>query len=483
MQTREKKLLKARLLIKIKTLYLLIIASLLSFTSTKQLKYVFEMFRHGARSPLKLNSELLDIFNQKWQAAGELTSVGMRQHFLLGFRNSEVYGKQLNITKYSPSEIFITATNYNRTILSAYSQLQGFFPPLSGPVLRAEQMLHAFPPIEYNFETELKLLAADALSAQSNVFAIKVINKGDHDFSLHDPSVCEGVKPKIAAARDSAKVKQFLEFFNKTYSQKLYKIINKTEQSYNLNNYDNVINLFDAFICGYTDGRNYTRDFAAQNLSVAEFLSVAKEFTHIGMFDVFISDDYTALMSMSPLFSKLLNNMEQRIQKDVNNITAYSNKYPKISMLSGHDTNLAAFMVFLRAVFPNRTELISPEFASSAYVELVLDEPVSADVPKDKYFVNVLVNDENIFNEAINYAYFSEQIKKKIIKDEEIALFCKFNANNTNSEDTLSKLLVVMVVIAGVFAAGLFVWFILIVVKRKKSLRGNDSDSLYRAVV
>ena len=457
---------------------LTILTSLLSFTNTKDLKFVFEMFRHGARSPLYINSDLLDIFNQKWLAAGELTNVGMRQHFLLGFRNSEIYGKALNISKYTPSEIFITATNYNRTLMSAYAQLQGFFPPGSGSVLSAEQMLRAFPPIKFDFEPELKFLANNALKAQSNVFAIKVLNKRDHDFYLNDERVCEGLKPKMDAARDSAYVNEFVRFFNENYSEKVYKIINKTHQSFNLNIFENLEILFDAFICGYTDGRKYAQDFGAQNLSVAEFHRVTKEFLHIEMYNVYISDEYTALMSMSPLFTKLLNYMDQRIQKDVNNITIYTNKDPKISMLSGHDTNLAAFMVFLRAVFQNRTELIHPEFASSVYLELVKEEEVLTDIPMDKYFVNVMVNDENIFNEAMNYTYFSEKIRKRIVKDDEIAKFCKFDNNDDKKSEASSSLLFVLVVIASVFAAGLFAWYMVIFFKGKNMIRGNNDDSL-----
>jgi hypothetical protein len=208
--------------------------------------------------------------------------------------------------------------------MSAYSQLQGFFPPGAGPLLSAEQTLHEFPPIESNFEAELNFLGNNALKAKSKVFAIKVLNKGDHDFSLHDPSVCEEIKQKIAYSRDSDKIREFIKFFNANYAQKIYKVINQTEQIFSLSNYNNLQNLFDAFICGYTDGRNYQKDLAAQNLSVIEFYRVTKEFMHLDLFDVFISDEYTALMLISPFLAKLLNYMDTRIQKDVNNITFYS---------------------------------------------------------------------------------------------------------------------------------------------------------------
>jgi hypothetical protein len=100
-------------------------------------------------------------------------------------------------------------------------------------------------------------------------------------------------------------------------------------------------------------------------------------------------------------------------------------------------------LVSLRAIFNNDAELLTPNFASSVYVELVLDEGIS-DIPKNKYFVDVFFNDENIFNEAMNYTYFSDRIRQRIIKDDEIAQFCKF-VNNEKLEGSSALLILVIV--------------------------------------
>jgi Txe/YoeB family toxin of Txe-Axe toxin-antitoxin module len=428
------------------------------------------MFRHGARSPLDLDLENKDIFGNKWDGKGELTAVGMRMHFLLGYRNSEVYGKALNITKYSTSEISITSTDVNRTILSAYSQLQGFFPPLTGPQLNEAQKQVAFPPIEYDFSPELVFLKDNALREQANVFAIKTMNKADHEFYLHDADVCEGVKAKIAAAKQSDKIQTFVKQFNKNYAEKVYKVLNKTEQNFNLSEVEKLETLFDTFMSAYTDGRQFPA-FAAQNLSLSEFYNVSSEFLYIDMFDIYLSDDYTGLYSMSPLFGKILNYMDRRIQSEVNNITVYTNKDPKIAMVSGHDTNLAAFLRFVKAVF-NKTELVNPTYASSVYVELLYDPEVSSEIPVDKFFVNMSINEENLFGGPIKYSYFADEVRKRLVKSDEIAKFCNFQASQSSANNAL----LIAVISLGALSVFLLIWFMVIMLRKKNSSEYLDSE-------
>ncbi len=250
----------------------------------------------------------------------------------------------------------------------------------------------------------------------------------------------------------------------------MYKILNETKATFDLEDYNNLAQIFDTYICSYTDGRKFPQ-FDAQNVSTVDFFHLTTDFLYLEMFEVYIDNDYVALMSMSPLFSEIINYMERRIDKDVNNITIYSDKDPKISMISGHDTNLAAFMRFIKVVF-NRTELIYPSFASSVYVELVYDDNVVSDVPIKKYFVNVFVNEENLFNESLRYEYFRDEIEKKLISTQEIADFCKFSELKSSTNNWL----LIAVISLGVLAFGLFIWLMVIIFKSKNNITLNDSD-------
>ena len=112
----------------------------------------FEIFRHGASSPYRRFQEnnSKDLFGMTWPGIQELTDVGKRQHFLIGYRNHQRYIKQnqwIN-AKYDPREVHIFSTNKNRTIESAASQLQGLYLSGEGPTLTEKQITRAVPPIK-----------------------------------------------------------------------------------------------------------------------------------------------------------------------------------------------------------------------------------------------------------------------------------------------------------------------------------------------
>lgn len=76
-----------------------------------ELKYLVEVFRHGARnSNFGSNPDL-----------GELNQVGQRQHFLLGtqLRKEYMLDQPFLSKQYKQQEITIISTDFNRTIQSA----------------------------------------------------------------------------------------------------------------------------------------------------------------------------------------------------------------------------------------------------------------------------------------------------------------------------------------------------------------------------
>ena len=102
-----------------------------SHTSTDNLFFVFEHFRHGARSPCNggfFNNT--DDIGGKWADYGGLTNVGIRQHYSLGQRLRKYYDGFIS-KEYDPKEIKIYCSNYNRTMISTQSQLLGFYNNIS----------------------------------------------------------------------------------------------------------------------------------------------------------------------------------------------------------------------------------------------------------------------------------------------------------------------------------------------------------------
>ena len=112
----------------------------------EKLRWAFELFRHGARTPYDgMSYNFYDCFSRKWDGLKELTGVGLRQHFLVGYRNRLKYMEENNLIKdvYDPREVYLISTDTNRTIMSAMSNLQGIYRNYTTPNLTINQIDNA----------------------------------------------------------------------------------------------------------------------------------------------------------------------------------------------------------------------------------------------------------------------------------------------------------------------------------------------------
>ena len=137
---------------RIKLLLVILLQSLyFGFSKDDILVFLYTHFRHGARAPLKINNTFYDKFGEKWTNPSQLTGIGQRMHYLLGLRNRKKYIKKEKLLSesFNPHEILIYSSNSNRTMVSASSQLQGFYPQNSdiGEILTEEQEKMAYPPV------------------------------------------------------------------------------------------------------------------------------------------------------------------------------------------------------------------------------------------------------------------------------------------------------------------------------------------------
>nr|XP_033784554.1 lysosomal acid phosphatase [Geotrypetes seraphini] len=99
-----------------------------SLTEARQLHLVTLLYRHGDRSPIKTYP--MDPYQENaWpQGFGQLTQVGMKQHWNLGKRLKTRYTGFLNAS-YDRQEIYIRSTDCDRTLMSAEVNLAGLYPP------------------------------------------------------------------------------------------------------------------------------------------------------------------------------------------------------------------------------------------------------------------------------------------------------------------------------------------------------------------
>ena len=96
-----------------------------------ELKLVQILFRHGDRAAV--SSYPNDIYNEsiwyKYGGFGQLTQTGMNQHHDFGTYLRNRYLGVLD-TIFNRNKVFIRSTDYDRTLMSAYSLLSGLYPPV-----------------------------------------------------------------------------------------------------------------------------------------------------------------------------------------------------------------------------------------------------------------------------------------------------------------------------------------------------------------
>jgi len=166
-------------------------------------------FRHGARGPLRKKYYNYDDFYTKYP--GELTPVGIRQHFLLGSQMREKYILSQNFLSksFNMQELRVLSTNSNRTLMSAQSLLLGLYPLKTGPSFPLNfPKEKAVPPWKHR-SFNLSELGDEALPNGFQPFPIhsKFFLKDDV-LRPYSPTFCPIMKNYTAITRNSSKYQE-----------------------------------------------------------------------------------------------------------------------------------------------------------------------------------------------------------------------------------------------------------------------------------
>lgn len=103
------------------------------------------IFRHGDRTPVEPYPTDPYKDSSYWPVGfGQLTNTGKKQHFELGKWLRQRYGSLVS-EKYNPEEMHVKSTDVDRTLMSAMSNLAGFYPPKGKDVWNEELSWQPIP--------------------------------------------------------------------------------------------------------------------------------------------------------------------------------------------------------------------------------------------------------------------------------------------------------------------------------------------------
>jgi hypothetical protein len=355
------------------TLSLLFVILLCVHLASCDLRFVFSMFRHGARQPTAIKNGV-DIFGEHWDAPGELTAAGRRMQFLLGSRNREVYGDFVTKNRIGGS-VFVRASDFNRTIESVLSQMQGFFPPGSADLIANEKtrkFAHPFIDSPYgsnwtNVDSWLGMRSLKSRVETVPVHLFSRVNRFNNIF--YAPYSC---KPVLGMSKGNIQKPVIQDFITKNIAKwgKILQQLAGKEDTEFLKSYWYLFSMFDSFISDMYDGRNLTKAIDA-GLDLQAFNKTAFEFAKNDILVQFNGDkeSFFARWTMSILWPEVIGWMEARIAADKSGDEEFKGyKLPRFAFFSTHDVTVGSGLVVLNRAFG--TPLYYTPFASDIFFEL-----------------------------------------------------------------------------------------------------------------
>ena len=407
-------------------------------SNSEELCFVFEYSRHGTRSPSantfdNKTGKYLDYFNFTWDGRGELTPVGMRQHYILGIRNRLKYANFLDFSHFNHLEILVASTLLNRTIESAYSQLLGMFPPGTGPQITKDQINLSYPPNNLNKEVinEVKELNFNALKNQSNIFPVYFY---DSDYLFLNEKYCTNYNKIQLEAYKKAKVFEYIDEFKNKYQEKINEFLNSNNIKYD---FTFVFRFTDNFLVNIGNGIDMQNFYNIVKVSKETFREECIKFKKLVLYDFYDTDPSMIYYYSSRFFRILLSYMENR--KNNYDIKSYS--IPKMVIYIGQDATMNIIEFCMHKIFNIKYGM--PDFGSNIYFELY----------KNKFNVNVKYYIDDVITLNIDYETFKENIERNLKSDDDINEFCgnkiekNDDDNNNKNKDKIIILLCVIIFI------------------------------------
>lgn len=394
----------------------------------EEILFVFEIFRHGARTPSKLIVDektspptKKDIIDGDWSDFSfekGLTKSGLRQHYILGLEIRNQYDSLLT-NKFKPGDIKVLTSSNTRTVESYLAHQQGIFSKYDNEKLTDKQKERAFPP--GTVSDSIKKLAESTDSPigsnYRSVLAYHILPQENH--FLKFGKYCYSYKNSTNDVYDQYRftsLKKIMNGYPKIIEKLGVQVIEQKETNTALmfDVIEKLEEVKDALIAESFQ-RNYAEDIFSSKDEESQFISDIGKWSNEDTYykTIKYNYNYNSRILTSRLFDLLINTyIKNRISMDIKGERKYNNANPKLLIFSMHHSEMIHVMGMLDAAF--KSGIIDIPYASSYTFELIK------------------VNDNNS-NNANNLNSFYNNNKENDDNDTKQEIQSRFLASNDKS--------------------------------------------------
>ena len=473
---------------------LIIFLLFISIFCDEKLFFAFTHFRHGARAPIFPSDSEVDDYGMPWTNPGELTPGGHRMHYLLGVYNRKRYIPTLLNEKYDPHDIYIISSDYNRTIQSALSQLQGLYPADNSIKLNEQQKKYSIPELsKANIDAmkeEINELGDAQLPNYMRLIPVHTFQEAQMRYrNFEHPKCKQKAKEMMEPNVNNEIIKARLQTFDEEWKPyfELFFTGDKAKEAYD---YETLEKLADLFITDISEGFEFDEfkyKTGLNDTDLERLYTFFVEFVGRTMNNYQYGDPESKLikLDMSKLFKELVDYIKKSIQreweKQENQKVDYKDySRPKLVMISGHDSMVSVMLLFLGTMYGDREKFWKvPVYASNIAFEVYNTKDTYSKDDYSQYTIKCLFNGELIEGATFKLDEFIEKVEQTAWSQEQIDEFCtgQGEQKSETKDEESNTLVIVLGITTGVFFI-LCIVFVILWRKQKVSSASVEGSPL-----